>query len=119
MVIAWPKSVIYNFVMGQFSLALPEIEKVEANKLEEELESLFRVIIHNDDITPYDFVISVLLRFFQLTSADAERVTWTAHTNGIALVAVLPKKDAEYKVGRAHFAAGLEAYPLTFTIVPN
>jgi len=91
----------------------------EDTHLEESLEPRWKVIIHNDDITPYDFVISVLLRFFQLNSTDAERVTWTAHTGGIALVAVLPKKDAEYKVGRAHFAASLEAYPLTFTIEPE
>jgi ATP-dependent Clp protease adaptor protein ClpS len=105
--------------MGQFSLAVPEVEKVEATKQEEELENLYRVLIHNDDITPYDFVINVLLRFFHLNTADAERFTWTAHTSGIALVAVLPKKDAEYKVGRAHFAASLESYPLTFTIEPD
>jgi ATP-dependent Clp protease adaptor protein ClpS len=118
-VIACPNPVIYNFVMGQLSLAVPEVEKVVENNQEEELESLFRVLIHNDDFTPIDFVVLVLLRFFQLNSADAERVTWTAHTSGIALVAILPKKDAEYKVGRAHFAASLEAYPLTFTIEPE
>ena len=98
---------------------LPEVEEITEDQQKEDFESLHRVLIHNDDVTPYDFVISVLLRFFQLNSTDAERVTWTAHTGGIALVAVLPKKDAEYKVGRANFAASLEAYPLTFTIEPE
>ncbi len=74
------------------------------------------VFVHNDDITPYDFVISVLIRFFKLIAADAEGVTWKAHNNGTALVAVLPLSDAQAKVGRAHFAASLEGYPLTFTI---
>ncbi len=101
------------------SLSLPEVEEAVENKQEEELEGLHRVLIHNDEVTPYDFVISILLRFFHLNSVDAERVTWTAHTGGIALVAVLPLKDAEYKVGRAHFASSLEGYPLTFSIEPE
>jgi ATP-dependent Clp protease adaptor protein ClpS len=97
----------------------PEIEEAEDTEQEEKLEPLYRILVHNDDVTPYDFVISVLMRFFQLNSADAERVTWTAHNSGIALVSVLPLKEAQRRVGRAHFAATLEGYPLTFTIEPE
>lgn len=92
--------------------AAPESEL----EIKDELEPLHRVLVHNDDITPYDFVIGVLIRFFKLNARDAEVATLTAHTNGIALVAVLPLSDAQAKVGRAHFAASLEGYPLTFTI---
>jgi ATP-dependent Clp protease adaptor protein ClpS len=46
-------------------------------------------------------------------------MTWTAHNKGAALVRVLPLKEAEKRVGQAHFAAGLEGYPLTFTIEPE
>ena len=91
--------------------------ETELDKLTEEaLEPLYRVIVHNDDVTPYDFVVMVLLRFFQLPSPEAERVSWSAHHEGQALVTVLPLKEAQKKVGRAHFAASLEGYPLTFTI---
>ena len=102
--------------MSALTQIVPEIEEAEDTKQEESLDPLFRILVHNDDITPFDFVISVLMRFFQLNSADAERVTWTAHNNGIALVAVLPLKEARRRVGPAHFAATLEGYPLTFTI---
>jgi ATP-dependent Clp protease adaptor protein ClpS len=95
------------------------IEPVEETVVEEELESLWKVIVHNDDVTPYDFVIIVLIRFFELNPADAERITWTAHNQGAALVRVLPKSEAERRVGQAHFAAGLEGFPLTFTIEPE
>ena len=80
---------------------------------------MWKVIVHNDDVTPYDFVIIVLIRFFSLDPQDAERITWTAHNRGAALVRVLPKSEAERRVGQAHFAAGLEGYPLTFTIEPE
>jgi ATP-dependent Clp protease adaptor protein ClpS len=104
--------------MSALTRVAPEIEEAEDTKQEESLEPLFRILVHNDDVTPFDFVISVLMRFFQLDSGDAERVTWTAHNSGMALVAVLPLKEAQRRVGRAHFAATLEGYPLTFTIEP-
>jgi ATP-dependent Clp protease adapter protein ClpS len=42
-----------------------------------------------------------------------------AHTSGIAYVATLPLKEAQKRVGKAHFAASLEGYPLMFTIEPE
>ncbi len=97
----------------------PEIHHEEELDQEAVLEKLHRVLIHNDSITPYDFVIIALVRFFKLDPYQAELVTWTAHTSGTALVAVLPLTDARTKVGRAHFAASLEGYPLTFSIEPE
>jgi len=77
------------------------------------------VIIHNDDVTPYDFVIIVLVRFFLLDTPTAELVTWTAHTAGLAQVSILPLAEATRRVGKAQFAANLEGYPLHFTIEPD
>jgi ATP-dependent Clp protease adapter protein ClpS len=49
-----------------------------------------RVLVHNDDVTPYDFVVLVLQSVFMLEAGEAQRVTLAAHTSGVALVAVLP-----------------------------
>jgi ATP-dependent Clp protease adaptor protein ClpS len=105
--------------MSTVPLSVPEIDREEETDEKTELENLYRVLVHNDDVTPYDFVMVVLVRFFHLQPADAEQVTWTAHNSGIALVAVLPLSEARRRVGRAHFAASLEGYPLTFTIEPE
>jgi ATP-dependent Clp protease adaptor protein ClpS len=83
------------------------------------LEPPWRVFVHNDDVTPYDFVLTILQRIFELNPLEAEHVTYVAHTSGIAYVATLPKTEAEKRVGKAHFAASLEGYPLTFTIEPE
>jgi ATP-dependent Clp protease adaptor protein ClpS len=84
-----------------------------------EFEPMARVIIHNDDITPYDFVILILQKIFQLNPLEAEHVTFVAHTGGQAYVTTLPLKEAQKRVGKAHFAASLEGYPLLFTIEPE
>ncbi len=96
-----------------------QTERKQETESDEELERLFRVIIHNDDVTPYDFVIVILVRFFQLDAPAAELVTWTAHTAGLAQVSILPLAEARRRVGKAQFAANLEGYPLHFTIEPD
>ena len=83
------------------------------------LEEMWRVIIHNDDVTPYEFVILILQKIFRLSPMEAEHVTFVAHTAGIAYVQTLPKSEAQKRVGKAHFAASLEGFPLTFTIEPE
>ncbi|RME85447.1 MAG: ATP-dependent Clp protease adaptor ClpS [Caldilineae bacterium] len=86
---------------------------------ETDLEPRYRIIIHNDDVTPFDFVIDILRSVFKLSREIAEHVTWTAHIKGLALVMVRPRSEAERLVKKAHMAARLEGYPLTFTIEPE
>lgn len=95
--------------------AQQELEKI----LEDALEPNCHVFIHNDEITPFDFVITILQRIFQLVSIDAERVAIEAHTNGIAYVTTLPCPEANKRVGKAHFAASLDGYPLMFSVEPD
>ena len=83
------------------------------------LEPPWRVIIHNDDVTPFDFVIQVLMSIFKLGADIAEHVTLTAHVTGRAHVVTRPKREAETLVAKAHFAARMEDYPLTFTLEPD
>lgn len=99
---------------------LPDIKEDVVEDVDQEAitEPPYNVIIHNDDVTPMDFVVSVLVRIFELTVPDAEYVMLTAHLTGRALVATLPHSEAQKKVGKAHFAASLEGYPLHFTIEP-
>jgi len=103
--------------MAAQTLIAPEIR--EETDQAEAIEPLYRVLIHNDEVTPYDFVILILQKIFQLTSMEAEHVTFVAHTADIAYVATLPQAEAESRVGKAQFAASLEGYPLSFTIEPE
>src|SRR5512147_537890 len=97
----------------------PEIEIGEKQEEETELEPLYRVIIHNDDVTPMDFVVNVLTSIFLLSQPDAVDVMYTAHYKGAAYVQTLPKSEAERRINKAHFAAGVEGYPLHFSMEPE
>jgi len=86
---------------------------------DEALEPNYKVFIHNDDVTPMDFVVLVLQKIFELNPLEAEHVMLMAHITGMAYVTTLPLTEAQKRVGKAHFAASLEGYPLTFTIEPE
>ncbi len=83
------------------------------------LEPQYRVIIHNDDVTPMDFVVHVLERIFFISGPEAVEIMYTAHLKGLAYVQTLPKTEAQSRIAKAHFAAGLEGYPLLFTLEPE
>ena len=82
-------------------------------------EPLYRVIIHNDDVTPMDYVIYILLQIFLLSGPGAVQVMYTAHYHGSAYVQTLPKTEAQARINKAHFAAGAEGYPLHFSMEPE
>lgn len=86
---------------------------------ETQLEPPYRVLIHNDDVTPFEFVISVLRAVFHLSGRLALTITTEAHFKGIALVMILPHEEAKYRVGKAHGMARAAGYPLTFSIEPE
>ena len=79
------------------------------------LAPLYRVLIHNDDVTPMDFVVEVLRTVFHLALPKAVEVMLAAHQTGVALVAVLPLEQAELRVDQAHSLARAAKYPLTLT----
>jgi len=97
----------------------PDIRLDELPVAETEPEPPYRVLIHNDDVTPFDFVMAVLRAVFFLSGRDALAVTTRAHVTGIAYVMTLPYEEAKYRVGKAHTLARAAGYPLTFSIEPE
>lgn len=96
---------------------IPEIENIE--KTGAELEPLYRVIIHNDHVTPMDFVVHLLKTVFYLANDRAAEIMFTAHYYGTAYVQTLAKSEAQKRISRAHFQANYAGYPLQFTIEPE
>ena len=98
---------------------VPDIQIDEDQEQETAYEPLYRVIIHNDDLTPMDFVVHVLSTIFMLLAPDAVKIMYLAHYRGEAVVQILPRSEAEKRINKAHFAAGLEGYPLHFSMEPE
>lgn len=74
------------------------------------------VIIHNDDVTPYEYVVHTLNAVFMLSEELADHIAFTAHQKGSAVVVVCTRSEAEKLVSVANGRAKVEGYPLTFTL---
>jgi ATP-dependent Clp protease adapter protein ClpS len=75
-------------------------------ELVEEIESIFddgwSVIVHNDDVTTFETVITALRRIFGHSADDAEALAWRVHREGKAIVAVQTKDEATASVKKLH-----------------
>lgn len=97
--------------------ALPEVG-VGIDR-EQAFEPLWHVIIHNDDVTPFEYVTGILLSLFMLSEEMADHVATTAHFEGQAVVVVRPLAEAERLIKVARTRARLDGYPLTFSMEPE
>ncbi len=91
-------------------------EPVDEIVVEPTTEEGWTIFVHNDDVTPYEFVIDTLRRVFSLSEEIAETVTWEAHTKGVAPVCTRSKAEAEKLIEVAHGLARANGYPLTFSM---
>ncbi|MDA8561971.1 ATP-dependent Clp protease adapter ClpS [Gammaproteobacteria bacterium] len=78
--------------------------------------SLYKVVMHNDDFTPMEFVVSALEMFFSLESAVANKIMQEVHRTGRAICGTFTKDVAETKVGKVIDHARRHEYPLLCSI---
>lgn len=77
--------------------------------------SMYRVLLHNDDFTPMDFVVQVLQVFFHKDVAQANKIMLEVHEKGIGLCGVYPRELAETKAVLVSEKARENQYPLRCT----
>ena len=80
---------------------------------------LYKVLLHNDDYTPMEFVVLVLREVFAKSDADAMAIMLHAHTHGMAVAGVYTFEIAETKVQLTTALAEKAAFPLLCTMEPE
>lgn len=73
---------------------------------------LYRVIMLNDDFTPMEFVVEVLMMFFHMDDETATRVMLAIHTQGRAVCGLYPRDIAETKAMQVIRLARANEHPL-------
>lgn len=63
---------------------------------------MYKVVLMNDDYTPMEFVVGVLIKFFHLSVETATRVMLKVHTEGRAVCGVYSRDVAETKVNQVN-----------------
>lgn len=79
---------------------------------------LYAVLLMNDDYTPMDFVVHVLLKFFHKTEEEATRIMLEVHEKGQGVCGIFTREIAETKAARVVQYAQEQQHPLQTRIVP-
>ncbi|MDX2470774.1 MAG: ATP-dependent Clp protease adaptor ClpS [SAR324 cluster bacterium] len=72
----------------------------------------YKVMLHNDDYTPMDFVVDILINIFSKDKISAMQVMLNVHNLGRGVCGVYPFEIAETKTQRVHDLAAEFEYPL-------
>jgi ATP-dependent Clp protease adaptor protein ClpS len=79
--------------------------------------ALYAVTLVNDDVTPLEFVIDLLVETFTLDPELAKKMTIKVHNDGTAIVASYDQKTSLAKIKEAHNRARKFGYPTTFEMI--
>lgn len=98
-------------------------EALTKEKTVEEVDILkpskYKVVVLNDDKTPIDFVIAMLMRVFKHTPSAAEAITLKIHNEGSAVAGIYSYEIAEQKVVEATNLAREHGFPLVIKSEPE
>lgn len=76
----------------------------------------YHVIMLNDDTTPMDFVVAVLMNIFNKSADDAHEIMLTIHEKGRAIAGTYTFEVAEQKAVETVSEARTAGFPLDVSI---
>jgi ATP-dependent Clp protease adaptor protein ClpS len=90
------------------------VETIQKPSTIKKIAPRYRVLLHNDDFNPMEYVVQVLITTVpSLTQPQAVSIMMEAHSNGIALVITCAQEHAEF------YCETLKERGLTSTIEPD
>lgn len=97
---------------NQSDISTESEEKIKEPKM-------YRVLLHNDDYTTMEFVVSVLKTVFHKPTAEATRIMYEVHQKGIGIAGIYTFEIAETKAALVHALAHDQGFPLRCSIEPE
>lgn len=80
--------------------------------LEVKEPQLYKVLLHNDDYTTMEFVISILETIFHKSPNDAAQIMLNVHNEGVGIAGIYTKEICETKISVVHQLAKKNEFPL-------
>ncbi len=113
-----------SLAMGRYNRPMPNPTDhehqhgalVETDRPEVARPPMYSVLLLNDDYTPMDFVVEVLMRFFPMNIEKATQIMLHVHTRGRGVCGVFTREVAESKVAQVNEYSRLNQHPLLCTM---
>jgi ATP-dependent Clp protease adaptor protein ClpS len=98
--------------------AEPVIKEKVKTKLDTPPPHLYNVLYINDEVTSMEFVVMSLQEVFNHSLENADALCLKIHTDGSAIVAILPYELAEQKGVEVTMLARNSGFPLLIRLEP-
>ncbi|WP_416304912.1 ATP-dependent Clp protease adapter ClpS [Neptunicella sp. SCSIO 80796] len=99
--------------MKEFSaVGISHEKQLDAVKKKIQPPPMYKVMLNNDDYTPMDFVVEILVSFFNMNIEKANQVMLTVHYEGKAVCGIYSAEVAETKVMQVNQYARKHQHPL-------
>jgi len=79
----------------------------------------YKVLLHNDDYTTMEFVVSILMSVFHRDQQASFEVMMHVHRSGVGIAGVYTKEVAETKISKTVELARKYEFPLECTMEPE
>lgn len=93
-----------------------DIKEVEEIDIEILNPGKYKVVVQNDDVTPMEFVIAMLVQIFNHTEDHAKDITIQIHNNGAGIAGIFSYEVAEQKGIESTLLARQHGWPLAIKI---
>lgn len=80
--------------------------------------SRYQIVFLNDDYTPMEFVVGILMDVFKMSREEAMSTMLTTHRQGTLPVAVMEKAEAVETVDVIHDRASTAGHPFKCVLQP-
>ncbi len=95
-------------------------EEIEVDRVTRLVEPpMYQVFLINDDYTPMDFVVDILMTVFRKSPEEANAIMLLVHQQGKGLCGIYTYDVAETKVDTVHEVAEENGYPLRSVMEKN
>jgi len=94
---------------------VPKIKEAIEIELDLDNPQMYKVLLHNDDYTPMDFVIDVLVKIFHKDIESANDIMWRVHEKGKAVCGLYVYEIAKTKAEQVRSVAKANGFPLLAT----
>ena len=92
------------------------IKDKTSSESKEDIPSLYKVILHNDDYTSMEFVVTILIDVFGKSLEKATQMMLNIHNRGKEICGIYPRQIAETKVKTVRNLASNKGFPLKSTM---
>jgi len=97
-------------------LGFVKTDRVTEEKLLLKKPDMYRIVLLNDNYTPRDFVVWVIMKIFYKTQEESSRIMLEAHTKGKSTIGVYTYDIAKSKVTQVDNLAQRYEHPLKCTL---